>query len=70
MPVIRISLLAGRTAEQKAKIAAAMTNVMVEHAGSTPEHVNIIFEDLPRSDWAIAGKLLGGETSPPPSSKG
>lgn len=58
MPVVRISLLAGRTAEQKAKVAAAVTKAMVEHAGSTEERVTVIFDDMPRENWAIAGKLM------------
>jgi 4-oxalocrotonate tautomerase len=58
MPVVRISLISGRTNEQKAKVAAAVTQAMVDHAGSTAEHVNVIFEEQPRNNWAISGKLL------------
>lgn len=58
MPVIRISMLAGRSEEQKSKLAAAVTEAMVEIAGSSADHVNIIFDEQPRENWAIAGKLL------------
>jgi 4-oxalocrotonate tautomerase len=58
MPVVRISMIAGRSKEQKAKVAAAVTQAMVEHARSTAEDVNVIFDEQPRDNWAIAGKLL------------
>lgn len=61
MPVVRISLIEGRTKEQKAKVAAAVTQAMVEHAGSTADHVNVIFDEQSRENWALSGKLLSGD---------
>lgn len=58
MPVIQVSMLVGRSKEQKAKIAAAITQAMVDHAGSKPVHVNVIFDEKPRDSWAQEGKLL------------
>jgi 4-oxalocrotonate tautomerase len=58
MPVVRISLIAGRSKEQKAKVAAAVTQAMVDHAGSTADHVNVVFDEQSRENWAISGKLL------------
>lgn len=58
MPVVRISLLSGRTKEQKAKLAKAMTDAMVEHAGSTADHVNVVFDEQSAENWALSGKLL------------
>lgn len=58
MPFIRISLFPGRTKEQKAKVAAAVTQAMVEHAGSREADVTIIFEEQPQENWAASGKLL------------
>ncbi|NOZ58085.1 MAG: 4-oxalocrotonate tautomerase [Euryarchaeota archaeon] len=57
MPVVRVTMWKGRTKEQKAKLAEAITRAMVEIAGTEPEHVHIIFEDVEREDWAIAGRL-------------
>jgi 4-oxalocrotonate tautomerase len=58
MPVVRISLLEGRTKEQKSKIVADVTKALVDHAGSTPEHVNVIFDEQSRDNWGLSGKLL------------
>lgn len=57
MPVVRITMWKGRTKEQKAKLAEAITEAMVNTVGTAPEHVHIIFEDVEKQDWAIAGKL-------------
>ena len=57
VPVIEIKLWEGRTREQKAEIARRITDAVVEVGKTTPEHVQIIFCDSAKSDWAIAGKL-------------
>ena len=57
MPLLRVSLWTGRTKEQKAKIAKALTDTMVETAGVSPESVTIQFDELPQENWATGGKL-------------
>ncbi|SDD51480.1 4-oxalocrotonate tautomerase [Variovorax sp. CF079] len=59
MPVIRIELSAGRTQEQKQKVAEEITQSMVAHCGCKPETVHVVFEDVKPSDWAVGGKFLG-----------
>ncbi len=59
MPVVRISMWRGRTREQKEKLAEAITRALVEIAGTEAEQVHIIFEDVEKSNWAIAGRLCG-----------
>jgi len=48
---------AGRTEEQKRKLAEGITNVFKSAAGVPPEALHIIFQDIQKSDWAVAGKL-------------
>lgn len=57
MPILRVSLWSGRTREQKAELAKALTEVMVQVAKVPPEAVTIQFEDLPKENWAAGGKL-------------
>jgi len=57
MPVVRISTWDGRTREQKAELAEAITRDVSEIAGTPREHVWIIYEDVKKSNWAIGGKL-------------
>lgn len=62
MPVVTIDWLEGRTPEQKAQLAQALTQAFVKTTGVQPEQVWIVFRDVKRSDWAMGGKLVGQET--------
>jgi len=57
MPFVTIHWFKGRTAEQKAKIAEAVTRAFEEAAGIPPDQVFIVFIDLGREDVAKAGRL-------------
>lgn len=59
MPVITVEWLEGRSPQQKAQIAEALTKTFVDAAKTPPEQVWIVFRDVKRSDWAMSGKLLG-----------
>ncbi len=59
MPVITVEWLEGRSPQQKAQLADAMTAAFVEIAKVSKDQVWIVFRDVKRSDWAMAGKLLG-----------
>lgn len=65
MPLIQVSMFAGRTAEQKRAFAQALTEAAVRTIGATPDSVDIIFTDVERGDWATAGRLW---SDPPPTS--
>jgi len=57
MPVITVQMFQGRTIEQKRQLAEAFTKSFCEIAKSTPEAVEIIFDEVPKENWAHAGKL-------------
>jgi len=57
MPIIRVSLWAGRTKEEKAALAEALTEVMVRVGKVPPQAVTVQFEELPKENWATGGKL-------------
>jgi 4-oxalocrotonate tautomerase len=58
MPLIQVTMLKGRTIEQKRKLAARITDAMVEDASATKEAVVITFIEITREDYANAGVLL------------
>ena len=58
MPLIQVTMLKGRTVEQKRKVAERLTQVMVEEAKATKEAVVITFIEITREDYANAGVLL------------
>ena len=57
MPIIQVSLFEGRTPEQKREFAQAVTADAVRTLKCAPESVEVIFQDVKKSDWATAGKL-------------
>jgi len=58
MPVVTIEWLEGRTPQQKARLADAITQACVDIAQVSKDQVWLVFRDVRRSDWAMAGKLL------------
>lgn len=57
MPVITVDMFEGRTVDQKRALAEAFTKSFCEIAKAAPEAVEIIFREVPRANWASAGKL-------------
>lgn len=58
MPFVNVQMVEGRTVEQKAKLARAITSAFVEYADAKPEAVTVIFSDIPKTNIAKAGKLV------------
>lgn len=61
MPIVRIEMYPGRTHAQKAELARVITEAIVTIAQTTPEATQIVFQDVPREDWAIAGTLVSDQ---------
>jgi 4-oxalocrotonate tautomerase len=57
MPFIHVRLFEGRSIEQKRAFAEALTQDAVTHLKCKPEAVDIVFDDVKKSDWASAGRL-------------
>lgn len=58
MPYVRIEMLEGRTLEQKAAIARAITQALETHGGVQPQSISVVFENVKRDDWAVGGVLV------------
>jgi 4-oxalocrotonate tautomerase family enzyme len=51
-------MLKGRTLEQKRKLAARVTDVLVEECGARREAVSIAIVEVSKEDFASAGTLV------------
>jgi len=51
----------GRSHAQKAELARAITDAMVSITNTTPESTIIVFEDIPKENWAQSGKLASDQ---------
>jgi 4-oxalocrotonate tautomerase len=61
MPVIHVEMWPGRTYAQKQELAKAITDAVVKVANTSPEATIVIFQDVPKENWAQAG-VLSSET--------
>ena len=58
MPLIQVTMLQGRTTDQKRKIAQRITDTMVEEAGARREAIMVAFHEVPKESYASGGVLL------------
>jgi len=58
MPMVQITLLAGRSADQKRKIAKRITAALVEEAGARREAIIVAFHEVLKESYASGGELL------------
>jgi 4-oxalocrotonate tautomerase len=58
MPLVQITLLKGRTAEQKRKIAQRVTDALVEEAKTNREGIVVTFVDVDTDSYARGGVLM------------
>jgi 4-oxalocrotonate tautomerase len=58
MPMVQITLLEGRTADQKRTIAKRITGALVEEAGARREGVVIAFHEVSKESYASGGELI------------
>ena len=57
MPIIRVEMLTGRSKEQKAELAKALTDAIVRVANTSADHTIVVFDDIDKENWAEGGKL-------------
>jgi 4-oxalocrotonate tautomerase len=56
MPIIHINLLAGRTLEQKQRLAQRITDVVVDCVEVKREAVRVLIHELDPQNWYSAGE--------------
>ena len=52
-----MQLFEGRSDDVKREYAKAITDAAVKIMGCSAESVDVIYQDVKKSDWATAGKL-------------
>jgi len=61
MPIAHISLLKGRTKEQKAAMAEGITAAINKHSGAPRDAIIVVFHEVTQDDWATAGVLFSNK---------
>ena len=58
MPLIQVTMLEGRSAEQKRKLVKRLTDAMVEEAGARREAIVVAFHEVSKESYASGGILM------------
>jgi 4-oxalocrotonate tautomerase len=58
MPLVQITMLQGRTTDQKRKIAKRITDALVEEAGARREGIVVTFHEVSKESYASGGELM------------
>jgi len=68
MPLVQITLLTGRTLDQRRAMVEQVTDAIVDSIGVAPEAVRIYLREITPDDCAFGGVLASdGSAAPPPS---
>ena len=62
MPMVQITMLEGRTADQKRKIAKRITDTLVEDGSARREAIVIAFNEVTGESYASGGDLMIDKT--------
>ena len=65
MPHVQITWVAGRSTEQKKKIAERVTQALVEDGRARLENVHVAFLDVPATDYAEGGVTVAEQKRSP-----
>ncbi|MBC7938259.1 MAG: 2-hydroxymuconate tautomerase family protein [Chitinophagaceae bacterium] len=63
MPIIQITLIAGRSDEQKAAMYKEVTEAVHRTLGTPRENVRIMINEIPPQHFAVAGVAKAGPSS-------
>jgi 4-oxalocrotonate tautomerase len=64
MPHIQITMLAGRSTDQKRRAAKRITEVLQEELSVSPDRLTIVFVEVPRDSYARSGALISDRDPP------
>ena len=58
LPYVDIKVAGKLTEDQKNELAQKITKIITDVTGKPSQYVYVVFEEVERENWAIAGKLL------------
>lgn len=58
MPFIQVTMMEGRTVDQKHELMQRLTDAVVESVGSDPSRVRVAIYEVTPDDWAVGGEAM------------
>lgn len=56
MPIANIQIMEGRDDDAKARLIRSVTDAICESIGAPRESVRVMVQEIPKTQWGIAGK--------------
>lgn len=56
MPFIDVTMIEGRSDDQKAALIAGLTEVAAAATGAPPETIRVVLREVPGHHWGVGGK--------------
>jgi len=58
MPFVNVKITSGTTLEQKERLIAEMTRVLVDVLGKNPDSTHVVIEEIEPDSWGVGGKTV------------
>lgn len=58
MPFIQISLIEGRSVEQKAALIREVSEAAMRTVGSTPDNTRVVIYEVTADEWGVGGQTV------------
>lgn len=55
MPFIQVTMLEGRTVEQKHALMKGITDAVVDALGNNPESIRVAIYEVSKEEWSVGG---------------
>ncbi|MGH3239905.1 MAG: tautomerase family protein [Spirillospora sp.] len=67
MPLVQVTLAAGRPPEQIRELIRELHDAVVRSTGTDPARVRVLVQELPPTHWAAGGITLAERDTPEPT---
>ena len=64
MPFVQITMLEGRSIEQKHDLIKRLTDATAEALGGDPARIRVVIYEVSPDDWGIGGQPVSSTISP------
>lgn len=58
MPIVQVSLLAGRDEQTLMELADLLTDATARALGSEPDRVRVLITEVPKTKWSVGGRTI------------
>jgi 4-oxalocrotonate tautomerase len=59
MPLVQVTMIEGKTAEQKRALQRKVTDAVVDALGAPEPSVRVVIYEVPAAHWAVGGEPKG-----------